>query len=180
MKKNYFTLLILLVLSVTIAGAYATWSYTSAKNVDAIDKNIAVNLAEDDVQTADGGTLTATGTLAATIDDVGGYKAGLTWSGDGFTVTYDATGSSTPDITAINMQATVTVTSKQYNGADIMTVKTATIYSTGAVSTWTITSADIAACLELADITLPTHADYNAFKTALDGMQITVTIAGTT
>lgn len=179
MKKNNFTLLVLLVLCVTILGAYATWNYVTADNVSDLNKSVSVNLAEDTVTTASGGTLTATGSISALIDNGGEYKAAFVASGDGFTVAYDATGSTTPDVTAINMQATISATSvTEYNGVDILTVKTTTIYSNGAVSSWTITPAEIAACIEMADITLPTPTDYNALEAAMaaTNTELTITI----
>lgn len=180
MKKNRFALLIFLVLCLTIAGAYATWSYVEGQNIADLDKSISVNLADKNVTTASGGTIKATGSVTATIDDIGSYKAGLVLAGDGFTVTYDATGSSTPENTTIRMQATVTVTSGNYNGVAVITAKTDVLDTNTPVSTWTITPAMIANCLEIADITLPDSAAYDAFKAALDAedpIVITVTIS---
>lgn len=177
MKKTHsITLLILLVLCVTIAGAYATWSYTTATNVDPITKNISVNLADKNVTTVDGGTLAVTGDITASIDDSGNYKADLVMGGNGFVVTY--TNDTTPDA-KISMQATITVTSASYNNADVITVKTATIYSAEATNQWTITPAMIRDCLTIADISLPTVAAYDAFNDAMDAgtTAITVTIA---
>lgn len=151
----------------------------TADNVDALNKSVTVNLAEDNVTTVDGGTLSATGSISALIDNGGEYKAAFVASGDGFTITYDSTGSSDPTVTAINMQATITATSvTEYSGAAILTVKTATIYSDGAVSSWTITPADLAACIEMADFTLPTPAEYNALEAAMaaTGTELTITI----
>lgn len=179
MKKNNFTLLVLLVLCVTIAGAYATWNYVTADNVGELNKSVTVNLADDVVTTVTGGTLSATGSISALIDNGGNYKAAFVASGDGFTITYDSTGSSDPTVTAINMQATIAIeTVTKYNGEDILSVKTATIYSDGAVSSWTITPANLAACIEMADFTLPTPADYNALEAAMEAKstQLTITI----
>lgn len=177
MKKNRFALLIFLVLCLTIAGAYATWSYVAGENIAELNENISVNLAEKSTTTANGGTLSATGSVTATIDNVGSYKAGLVLAGDGFTVSYDATGSTTPTVTAIQMKATVTVSSIDYNEETVVTAKTTNvIYSDAAVSEWTITPEKIAACLEIADITLPTSASYDAFKAALDAESIVITV----
>lgn len=177
MKKNRFALLIFLVLCLTIAGAYATWSYVEGQNIADLDKSISVNLADKNVTTASGGTIKATGSVTATIDDIGSYKAGLVLAGDGFTVSYDATGSATPTVTEIQMKATVTVASIDYNEETVVTAKTTNvIYSETAVSEWTITPAMIANCLEIADITLPTSASYDAFKAALDAGSIVITV----
>lgn len=179
MKKNRFALLIFMVLCLTVAAAYATWNYVAGKNINTLSETISVNLAEKSETTADGGTLSATGTLSFTIDDGGAYKAVLVPSGDGFTVTYDATESSTPDITKINMQATVTVSSIDWNGTTVLAAKTQNvIYSDNAVDTWTITADDILACLELANIELKSPSAYDSFSEALEAgtIEITVTI----
>lgn len=175
-KTNSITLLILLVLCVTIAGAYATWSYTTATNVDPITQKISVNLADKNVTTVDGGELAVTGDIAFTIDDGGNYKAVLKESGNGFVVTY--TNDTAPDA-KISMQATIKVTSVSYNNADVITVKTGTIYSAEATAQWTITPAMIRDCLTIADISLPTVKDYDAFNEAMKAgtTEITVEIA---
>lgn len=178
MKKNRFALLIFLVLCLTVAGAYATWSYVAGQNVDQLAQNISVNLADKNVTTANGGKIVlSSGSVTATIDDGGAYKAALVMGGDGFTVSYDATESSTPEHTTINMQATITVTSIDYNGAPVITAKSSnTLHTEGEVSTWTITPAKIASCLQIADLTLPTPDAYDAFKTALDAGSIVITV----
>lgn len=177
MKKNHFALLVLLVLCVTVAGSYATWNYVTAKNVADLNQSVTVNLAEDTVKTADGGTLSATGSIKALIDDGGEYKAAFVASGDGITITYDATGSETPDITAISMQATIVATTvTKYNGTDILSVKTAKIYSNGPVASWTITPEKLAECIQMADLTLPSPDDYNALEAAMATTNTVLTI----
>ncbi len=176
MKKRNFSLLILLVLCVTIAGAYATWNYVAGKNIGELNESILVNLAEDSVKTADGGTLSATGSISALIDDGGEYKPEFVASGDGITVTYDATDSNTPDITKINMQATITIESvAKYNNAEIFTLKKTMLYSE-VTDSWTITPAMIEECIQMADFTLPTPTDYNALETAMQETQTKLTI----
>lgn len=178
MKKTHFALLILLVVCVTVAGAYATWNYTTANNIDAMNKTLSVSLAQKEVATVNGGTLSATGTMTATIDNGGSYKAKLDLAGGPITVTYDATGSSTPEVTEIAMTATITVSSCTYGTTEVITIKEGqnVLYSNGATSSWQISTEDILGCLEIADITLPTSADYDAFEAALDAAPITITI----
>lgn len=181
MRKNRFSLLILLILSLTVAGAYATWNYTVANNVQELNHSITVNLANDEITTVDGGTLNAEGTITATIDDGGNYKAALVMGGEGFTVRYTPS-SATPDVTAINMYATITVTSVQYNNEAVIAVSTETINTTSAVSEWNITPEMIGECLAIANITLPTPDDYADFEAAMaaGNTVITVTIGAQT
>lgn len=178
-KTNSITLLILLVLCVTIAGAYATWNYTTSENIKATDpQNVSVNLAESVVETVNGGTLTVTGKIAFLIDNDGQYNAKLVPTEDStnLVVKYTAPDDASP--TAISMQATIEVQSAKYKEVVVITLENSTL-STGPVEAWTITPTDILSCLKIADINLPTVKDYEAFKTALGTTTtaITVTIA---
>lgn len=176
MKKTNFALLILLVVCVTVTGAYATWNYTTANNIDAINQTLSVSVADKNVTTVDGGTLSSTGTMTATIDNGGNYKAALVMGGGNIVVTYTA-GTNNPEVTAINMYANITLTSvAKYNNTEIISVKTATIPSDGAVSTWQITPEMVSDCLQIADITLATEAEYDAFKTAISEIETVITI----
>lgn len=177
MKKNSLALLILLVACVTIAGSYATWNYTSANNIDAITSNLSVAVADKNVTTIDGGTLSATGTMTASIDNGGNYQAALVMGGDNIVVTYTPNPENPTAATSINMYATITLTSvAKYNNQDVVKVVTGQINSAGAVSTWQITPAEIGACLQIADITLPKEADYDAFAAAMQEIATTITI----
>lgn len=178
MKKTNFALLILLVVCVTVAGAYATWNYTTSNNIDAINQTLSVSLAEKEVTTVDGGKLTVNGTMTAKIDNGGNYKAKLDLQGGPITVTYDATESTTPEVTEIAMTATITVSSCKYGTTEVITVKEGqnALHSNGAKSSWQITTTEILGCLEIADITLPTATDYDAFEAALAAAPIVITI----
>ncbi|MBQ9120955.1 MAG: hypothetical protein IJY12_01170 [Clostridia bacterium] len=176
MKKNKFALLVLLILCVTITGAYATWSYVAADNVEELNEKITVNLANKEETTVDGGKLTSAGAITAVIDNGGNYVADLVLSGDGITVTYDATDSADPTATDITMVATISVTTNTYDSTSILTVTTQKLYSDGPVSSWTITPEMLDECLELMDVTLPTPTDYDNFAAALDGTEINITI----
>lgn len=176
MKKTNFALLILLVVCVTVAGAYATWNYTTSSNIDAINNTLSVSVADKNVTTVDGGTLSTTGTMTATIDNGGNYKAALVMGGNDIVVNYTA-GTNDPDVTAVSMYVKITLTSvAKYNNTEILSVKTATINSNGAVSTWQITPEMVGECLQIADITLDTEAKYDAFKTATDAVETVITI----
>lgn len=179
MKKNRFALLLVLILTVTVGGVYATWNYTASSGITDIEKSVQVNLEADNVTTVSGGTLTATGNISASIDDSGNnYKAALVMSGTGFTVTYTPADIATETpVEAIQMKATVSVSTPKYNGTDIISVSNAEIVST-ITSSWAITPEMIGECLSLADISLPTPDDYDAFETAVaEGITITVTIS---
>lgn len=178
MKRNRLAFLLILILTVTVGGAYATWSYTVSQGVADIEKSVQVNLEADNVTTVSGGTLAATGSMSASIDDGGNYKAALVMSGDGFTVTYTPADTATENsVDSIQMKATISVTTPKYNGTDIISVTKTEIVST-ATSSWTLTPEMIGECLTLADISLPTPDAYNAFEAAMaDGITITVTIS---
>lgn len=175
MKKNYFGLLIFVVLCVTIAAAYATWNYTAAQNVDQITNSVNVQLAEDEVTTVDG-TLKVEGSLSAVIDDEDNNHVGeLVFSGSGYSVTFTAAeGVDLPD--DFQLQATISLSSvTKYDDKEILSVVKETIYGTAGSTSWTISADDIAACLKL-DLELPTHDDYEAFEAALEATGTTITI----
>lgn len=173
MKKTNFAILILLAVCVTVAGAYASWNYVTGNNIAAVENQaIQVNLAaknEKDVE----GTLSVSGTWTATIDDTNDdYRAELILNGGDINVTCKNDGQ---DV-SVNMYAEITVSEVKYNNTNILTVKTAKIYSNGATANWQITTAKILECLELAEISLPTPNDYDAFNEVLGANELSISI----
>lgn len=191
MKK--LSILVALILCVTIGGVYATWTYSGAISTSS-HKHMSVNLATA-TETNPKGTITNVyNSMDILIDDGGSYNAVAKFSGKmGFIFT-PATGADS-DIVANGIKFAFTVeqsTPLQYNGSNIFNVTNSTPTTLGFGTKIDNTNATtlnpevnltthigsfyievpasaVANCVEIASISLPTYADYEAFEDALVG-----------
>lgn len=184
MKK--LTLLVALILCVTIGGVYATWYYAETQMNDAVHE--FKNLGITDVDTrAETGRLEVTDTLILKIDDnAGDHKPA--WDDD-----VNASNAGTIQIvftpnsgaSTTQFKYTISIEGNDYNGQPIFNVADPANILTG---TFTYTAGDDKAIhnITLGDITpvlqvngnivLGTLADYTAYKNALDGVTLKLTI----
>lgn len=186
MKRRYLSLLILLVVCITIGGAYATWAYAANQNVDEVTNSINVGLAETSIKTATGTISLDVNTkdaITATIDDTNDdKKADLVlalvngFEGEGYRVTYTPDTSVENNSDKILMQATVTVTAEKYQEKNVIVANSNILKTDAEVSEWTITPAMIASCLNIGDLELPTPDSYAAFKQWLEENPISIEI----
>ena len=189
MKK--LTILVALILCVTIGGVYATWTYSGAISTSS-HMHMSVNLATA-TETNPKGTITNVhNSMDVLIDDGGSYTAVAKFSGKmGFIFT-PAVGADS-DVVANGITFAFAVEQKtpiQYDGNNIfnVTVTTPTTLTNGTKITSTnattlapgqdlnahigsfyieITAEQVADCVEIASITLPTYTDYENFEDAL-------------
>ena len=149
----------------TVGGVYATWNYATSNATNDTESEIVV-LAEVEEQGSKG-TIAITNNLTMTIDDTNGdYKAELVIAGS-LNITY------TPNDGAeatIDMECVITCPTSTYNSVAVFTLDADTLTSSGKVATWTISASDLSDVINLADISLPTMADYEDFKAeVMDG-----------
>ena len=189
MKK--LTILVALILCVTIGGVYATWTYSGAPATTS-HKHVSVNLATANSENSKGIITNVYNSIDVLIDDGGSYTAVAKFSGKmGFIFT-PAVGAD-DDIVANGIKFAFTVeqaTPLKYDGNNIFNITNATptvldfgtkIDSTNATTINSevdltshigsfyieITADQVANCVEIAPITLPTFTDYENFEDAL-------------
>ena len=189
MKK--LSILVALLLCITIGGVYATWTYSGAIATQS-HKHMSVNLATATETNPKGIITNVYNSMDVLINDGGSYVAVAQFSGKmGFIFT-PAVGSDSSVIqNGIKMAFKVEQhTPLKYNGNNIfnVTVTTPTVLGNGTKITSTnattlnteidlsayidsfyieVTSAEVASCVQIADITLPTYTDYTNFEAAL-------------
>ena len=189
MKK--LSILVALLLCITIGGVYATWTYSGAPATQS-HKHMSVNLATATSDNAKGIITNVYNSMDVLIDDGGSYVAVANFSGKmGFIFT-PAVGAE-DDVVRDGIKFAFTVeqnTPLQYEGSNIfnITQSTATVLGFGEKITDAnattlnaevnlssyigsfyieVTGAQVAACVEIASITLPTFTDYENFEAAL-------------
>ena len=181
MKK--LSILVALILCVTIGGVYAVWNY--AENaVEAPDDVTAGVQITESVSETEKGEITLTNTLVLVIDDnEGNHTPG--WDDDGsnggaITITYTPNAGSP----ATKLAYAITIEGNDFNGNQIFTLDGTTIAegvidcSNTEATTFTITYAEFIGMLPVnAGNVLPTLADYENYKAALDGVTITISVA---
>lgn len=182
MKK--IGIIVALALIVTIAGTYATWSYTTgATNVDSKDlTGISIAITDKEIQTADGGTITVTKSdnLKIEVDDDGSHNAKLVFTGS-ITVTYT---NSSADVNGLVLNCTSTAPSNSYKGSPIFiagslnSVREIGANESGAYAKWVIEGDDLAQLFKLnGTVTAATVNDYDTLKTALEGATYSITVS---
>ena len=183
MKK--LSLLIALALIVTIGGVYAAWNYGQGPTAS-LEITREINMAQVNTS-SNKGTISADPTnVSFLVDDKGGFVAELNGTGF-FAITFTAADGADQTVkdNGIKMQATVTLKSEnnlKYNG----TVTPITVNASSnviditngvAAKTATLNVSDIVNALVLADVTLTTKAENDAFHTALKDYTIVITIS---
>lgn len=190
MKK--LSLIVAIALIISVGGVYATWNYAETKmdNVEHNFKNLGITDVNTNIKT---GSVAVTDTLILKIDD---NNATLTPAWDA-----DVTDSNGGNITMVftpnqgasttQFRYTVTLANNTYESQPIFTTDTITAAHTTAEeilsdtftftagqasATATITLSDITDVLSVKAIQLPTITDYNNYRTALNGVQLVLTI----
>lgn len=178
MKK--ISLLIVLAMIVTIGGVYATWNYAQGQ-IESVDVTPTVTLTEKVVDTPMGAIAVDMSGVEIFIDDTNNdHKAELIVDGD-IEITFTANDLAPADVKAngIAMEYTVAVTTPwEFNGTQIFTVSSEAldVNNGNATFTATIPAAELMNAITLADISLPTVADYDAFESVLANGEITITV----
>lgn len=179
MKK--ISILIVLALILTIGGVYATWNYAQG-DVQSVDMDAVISLTDKVVDTPKGEIAVDMSGLSISIDDANGdYDAELVIDGE-ILVTFTASDIAPADVKAngIKMQYTIAVTTPwEYEDVQVITVDAdpIAINSGAATFTATITADELMDAITLADISLPTVADYDAFALVLQEGEITITVS---
>lgn len=177
-------IVIILALVLTVGSVYATFSYAQgevAQKTSSISTNVA-----DKVVTTEKGTITIDNSFAISVDDTSGaLKTSYTTSGT-TKVTFTAATGADDDVKNNGIKLKLTITfggTNKYNGTDIFTTKAA--YTAGGVvlnggnkvlGEITINLADY---LAVSEISLPTAAEYDLYKSAFDATTITITVSET-
>ena len=190
MKK--LSLLIAMILVVTISGVYATWNY-SRETVDA--KQAGATVVITGIQDSAKGSITiVSAPKRVIIDDTNAdYEAELFFgelSADGSVIAevtndlgevkvgFEAAPGADADVATngIKMQWTLTVNSVgEWNGAPIFTVVASGVFNGGAACNEA--TLNLSEVITLAEISLPTYADYQAFTAAINGITFTLTVS---
>ncbi len=174
-------IVIILALVLTIGGVYATFSYAQGE-VTQQEKSITTNVAGKVVTTSKG-TINLTNSFAISVDNNGELKTTYTTSGDTKVSFTPATGADEDVVNnGIKLKLTITISgTNAYNGTAIFVLKEA--YTSGGVllnggnkvkDEITVNLADY---IEVSEISLPTAAAYDAYKTAFDATTINITVS---
>lgn len=178
MKK--ISILIAFAMILTIGGVYATWNYAQGE-IASIDMTQSAVLTEKVIDTPMG-SISVNNNLEIIIDDTNDdHVAELIIEG-GINIVFTAHELAPENVrtNGIPMQYTITTTTSwEYAGTQIFTAQTAPILINdgNATFTATITAAEIMNALTLANISLPTVADYDAFELALANGEIIITVS---
>ena len=186
MKK--LSVLIALALCLTITGAYAAWSFAGNTNISA-ESSSTISMAEV-TETTPVGTYTITNNLTFTVDNGGDYKTALVTEGN-LVITFTPSAQAPDAIKTGALNTTLTIEvegqTNKHNGTVLLEVTTAnlTIKDSGDYQ-WTdngngtfsvtIAAADIADCLNLAEIQLINKDAFTAYKAVLDLYTIKFTV----
>lgn len=175
MKK--LGLIIALALVVTIGGVYATFNY--AQGTATQDSQEIGHTISGMVGTTEKGTITITSTFMINVDDTtNSLKTGYTTSGE-TKVKFTAATGADADVrdNGIKLKLTINITgTNAYNGTAIYVLKSAytdggVLLNDGAKVNGEIT-VNLADYIEVSEISLPTAAEYTAYKTAFDATKI--------
>ena len=173
MKK--LSLIVALAVVLTVGGVFASWTYYEEGYT--IENNPGVGVVFDD-----NAVLASKGTISFAAGDI---KFTITQDGTGYTTGWSHNGSSaitfTPNGTNTSavLVATVTVSGGVYDETTFLSAKASNTFEftvTKDVSA-TITADQIAGCLNMNSVTLPTKEDYDEFADIAAATTITVTVA---
>ena len=173
MKK--LSLIVAMAVILTIGGVFAAWTYYEEGYTISNNPGVTV-VFDDNAGTETKGTISfAPGDISFTITQEGtGYTTGWTHAGSS-AITFTPNGSNT----SATLVATVTVSGGTYNGNKFLAAKAANTFEFTVTKDVpaTITSAQIAGCLDMSPVTLATKAEYEAFAIDATATTITVTVA---
>ncbi|MBQ2676844.1 MAG: hypothetical protein IJF54_05555 [Clostridia bacterium] len=180
MKK--LSMLVALILCVTVGGVYATWNYAEGKTSAEKYFDDSTIITASTSATAKGTITVDTSNLNIIIDDTNGdYKGELIIDdADYVTVNFTPNVGASNDVATngIRMQWSLSTTDDyKYNSADIFTVETTVQQRATAEKTFTITGAELKDLISLNALSLPTKADYDAFKQALHSGSIKISVS---
>lgn len=182
MKLKKMMSLILCAVLVTIGSVYATWDYTTYKDVSVMKKDVATVTITDKVITsvATGSINVVTDGVTIKIHNAGDHKGELQVTGD-IVITFTPGPQAPQDVqdNGIDMKYNLEFTGNpQYKGQNIFRVITAE-GTTGQTKSFTISAAELLPMIGLnQEVSLPTEEEYDAFISALTAtpprLQITV------
>ena len=190
MKK--LSLLIALCMLLTIGGVYATWTYT--QNTDVADEAVNMNMNLTDVAYSGSyGTYKVdTSSLKLAIDPKAGttHTTALYIEGN-IVVTFTPNSVAPVEIKQNGLDTTYTLSLSnpnwKYNSQNIVTLNHAEAHDIEWVKqadgtfTYTISAADLAGHISLAEIVLDTKVAYDAYNTVLGQGAIVISVSdGTT
>lgn len=179
MKK--LSILIALILCVTIGGVYATWNYAQGTVTTRTKFFDAGTIITDKVVTTDKGNITIdTTNLKITIHDENNDLRGEMKMEGYVTVTFTPNQGADSNVAAngVKLQYVLGTTNNYtYENTAIFAVD-ATAQNLGAVNgSVTIPASELDALIDLNALYLPTAEDYDAFKLALHGGAISITVS---
>lgn len=190
MKK--LSLLIALCLLLTIGGVYATWTYT--QNTDVADEAVNMNMNLTDVAYSGSyGTYKVdTSSLKLAIDPKAGTTHTTALYIDGnIVITFTPNSVAPVEVKENGLDTTYTLSLSnpnwQYNSQDIVTLNHAGAHDVewtkqaDGTFTYTISAADLADHISLAEIVLDTKVAYDAYNVVLGQGAIVISVSdGTT
>ncbi|MBQ8345422.1 MAG: hypothetical protein IJY42_04050 [Clostridia bacterium] len=185
MKK--FSLLIALALLLTTSGVYAAWVYSQSNDVADITGAKAITMTEATFTGTYGTYAVDTTGLTMQVDPKDGtaHTTALKITGD-LKITFTPNTYAPTDVKENGVASTFTFSlsnsSWQYAGQDVMTIDTAThniTWTKGSdgVFTYTISAADLGNYITLTEFVLDTKADYDAYDAILTNGQIVVSVS---
>lgn len=177
MKLKRIAPLLFLALFLTVGGVYATFNYAQG-TVQNADSALSKEIAKKVVDTPKG-EINVTSTFKITIDDATGtLKTAAVYEGEFKVAFTPATGAdATVRDNGIPLKMTITATGNQYKGKAIFGIPTGEIKLNSGNPVLTEITIPMRNYITVTEISLPTVADYDDYKTALDNTTITITIS---
>lgn len=177
MKLKRIAPLLFLALFLTVGGVYATFNYAQG-TVQNAGSALSKEIAQKVVDTPKG-EIIVNSTFKITIDDTTKtLKTAAVYEGE-FKVKF--TPSTGADATVrdngIPLKMTITATGNQYDGKAIFGIPAGEVKLNGANPVLGEITVPMQNRITVTEISLPTVADYDAYKAALDATTITITIS---
>lgn len=183
-------IIVFLALVLTVGGVYATFNY--AQNDATFASDTLTPHLEDAVLTTAKGTITITkNDFVLKVNDIDGnlttkYTATYATTPAHSVVKFEAAQGADADVAANGIKLKLVIEfegSNKYNGTDIFTLKTA--YAQGGVvlkggnKVLGETTFDLTEYIDVSLISLPTYAEYQAYRTEFEKTKIKITVSET-
>lgn len=184
MKIKSLSMILMLALCLSVSGVYATWTYAEAE-VASEDTTAQLSIDEAVVSGAAGTLAVDASGLSMKIVNEGGYKTKLAVTGS-VTITLAPTegtaASKVPTAFTWSISATDAALTAAHGTDKILTSvdTTAQNITLNAENSYTVTiqASEIAALIDLTEITLETSDEHAAYKAIVDGLDaFTITVA---
>ncbi len=184
MKIKSLSMILMLALCLSVSGVYATWTYAEAE-VASVDTTAKLSIDEAVVSGAAGTLAVDASELTMKVVNGGGYTTKLAVTGTvsvTFTPTAETDASKVPTAFTWSISATDAALAADHGGEKILTGVTTTPQNItlNAENSYTVTiqASEIAALIDLTEITLETSDEHALYKAIVDGLDaFTITVA---